>query len=64
MAGAIPEGAAWLEQALDYSTYLPAVETSRINAAMSSGAGGIVSRARRPGPDQTRLTWSDGSRAG
>lgn len=47
-----------------YSTSLPAVETSRIRAAMSSGIGGIASRSRRPGPDQTRLTWSDSSSCG
>ena len=47
-----------------YSRSFPAVETSRMSAAISSGIGGICSRSRRPGPDQTRLTCSAGSRSG
>jgi RNA polymerase sigma-70 factor (ECF subfamily) len=47
-----------------YSTSFPTVETSRISAAISAGIGGTGSRSRRPGPDHTILTWSDGSSCG
>lgn len=47
-----------------HSTSLPAIDTFRIKAPISSGIGGMASRWRRPGPDQTKLTWSDSSSIG
>ena len=47
-----------------YSTSLPAVDTSCISAAISSGTGGIASRSSAPRPDHTRLTCSDSSSSG
>ena len=47
-----------------YSSSLPVAVVWRINAAISPGIGGIVSRSRRPGADQTKLICSDGSASG
>jgi hypothetical protein len=47
-----------------YSTSLPAVETSRMSAAISAGMGEISSRVTPVAGDQTRFTCSDSASSG
>ncbi len=59
-AGAHRPGGGSLRSRAIYSTSLPATETSRMSAAISSGIGGISSRVTPVAGDHTRFTCSDG----
>jgi len=52
------------EHSQRYSTSLPAVDTSRMSAAISAGIGGISSGVTPVDGDQTRFTCSEASVSG
>ena len=62
--GGAPPDAAASGHLRGYSTSLPAAETSRMRAAISSGIGGISSRVTPVEGDHTRFTCNAASGSG